>query len=545
MPDASRALGSGEGLGAEGLERSRRLVLGAMLERAARKSPDTTAVVFGDSTLTFHELDARVNRLANGLHGLGVRRRDRVAVLMYNSLEVIEAYFACAKLGAICVPLNFRLTVSELTHILSDSRARVLVARGELVEIAALVSRETPIARVVGDGTGETLDYETLLATSSSAPPGVDVRENDIAFLMYTSGTTGFPKGAMLSHLNLMTNTSNWIIEMQARPGDTWLSGLPLFHIGGLNGVLPCIYLVGTCVITESMGFNASESLTQLERFGVTACYFVPTQWQQLCEVQAAEPVDTSRLRRALWGASVASPGTLEAMIRTFPDVGFASAFGQTEMSSNTAFLQPSDAVTKLGSVGRIAVNVEYRIVDDDGCDVRPGEIGEIVYRGPTVMYGYFNNPEATEAAFTGGWFHSGDLVREDAEGFIWVIDRKKDLIVSGGENIYPAEVERAFESHAGVREVAVFGVAHEKWVETPVAAVVVDDAELTVDELMQHIREQLASYKKPSDIVFVDALPRNAAGKVLRRELRKAYEEAWAKDHATTSGHGCGRGNG
>ncbi len=510
------------------LSRSRRLVLGEILARNARREPGRTALVFGEAALTFAELDARVNRLANALAERGVGRGDQVAVLMYNGLEVIESFFACQKLGACPVPVNFRLAPSELAYILDDSRAVAVLTDGQLVSLALAATVDLDAVRLVVT-TGEVVagaeSYEELLAGGSAEAPDVEVHEDDLAFLMYTSGTTGRPKGAMLTHQNLVANTINWSIEMEARPGDIWLSGLPLFHIGGVNGVLPFIYLAGTSIITPSTNFDALESLRLIEKHRATMCYFVPTQWQQICSLPEAAEVDTSVLRRALWGASQAPPSTLELLVATFPAVGIVNAFGQTEMSSNTCFLKADDAVRKMGSVGLPAVNVEVRIVDDHGDDVAVGDVGEIVYRGPTVMKGYFNKEEATADAFRGGWFHSGDLVRQDDEGFIYVVDRVKDMIISGGENIYPAEVERAVERHPAIREVAVIGVPHPRWVETPVAVVVAGGAEHPDQAaVLEFIKGDLASYKKPSAVVYVDELPRNASGKILKRTLRDSY---------------------
>jgi fatty-acyl-CoA synthase len=510
------------------LSRSRRLVLGEILARSARREPDRTALVFGADELTFAELDTRVNRLANALADRGLRRGDHVAVLMYNSLEVVESFFACQKLGACPVPVNFRLARSELAYILADADAVAVLTDGELTSLALDATAGLSAVRFVAT-TGEAIagseSYEELVATGSSAAPDVEVDEDDLAFLMYTSGTTGRPKGAMLTHQNLVTNTINWSTEMEAHAGDIWLSGLPLFHIGGVNGVLPFIYLAGTSIITPSTNFDPLESLELLERHRVTMCYFVPTQWQQICSLPEAAAVDTSLLRRALWGASQAPPSTLELLVRTFPSVGIVNAFGQTEMSSNTCFLKAEDTVRKMGSVGLPAVNVEVRIVDYDGVDVAIGEVGEIVYRGPTVMKGYYHQVEATQEAFRGGWFHSGDLVRQDDEGFIYVVDRVKDMIISGGENIYPAEVERAVERHPAVREVAVIGVPHPRWVETPVAVIVADgDLHPEAEELLEFIKADLASYKKPSAVVYVEEFPRNASGKILKGALRDSY---------------------
>ena len=318
--------------------------------------------------------------------------------------------------------------------------------------------------------------------------------------------------------------------EVGAREGDVWLSGLPLFHIGGLNGLLPFLQLGGAAVIEPSTGFDPVRSIARLAEHDVSMCFFVPTQWQEICGRPEVGELDPARLRVAMWGASPAPLPILESMARTFPEAQIISAFGQTEMSSNTAFLRGADAVRKIGSVGRPAVNVEARIVDTEGAEVSRGEVGEIVYRGPTVMRGYFGKEEETAAAFAGGWFHSGDLVREDQDGFLYVVDRLKDMLISGGENVYPAEVERALLAHPAVAEVAVLGVAHPRWVETPLAVVVpAPGAEAEEAELIEHCRERLAGYKKPAAVVFADSLPRNAAGKVLKRRLRDQHGAMFA----------------
>lgn len=517
------------------LQRSRRLVLGEILARNARREPDTIALVFGNSSLTFAELDTRVNKLANALTTRGVGRGDKVAVLMFNCIEVVESFFACQKIGACPVPVNFRLAPAEIAYILENSDALAVLADGKLAALAVDAAAELPKIKLIAS-TGAPIagaePYESLISGESGLAPDIDVTEDELAFLMYTSGTTGRPKGAMLTHQNLVMNTLNWVTEMEARPGDIWLSGLPLFHIGGVNGILPFIYLAGTSVITPSTNFDPRESLRLLERHRATMCYFVPTQWQQICSLPEVKDVDTSVLRKALWGASQAPPSTLELLVKTFPSVGIVNAFGQTEMSSNTCFLKADDAVRKMGSVGLPAVNVEFRIIDSAGDDVTRGDVGEIVYRGPTVMAGYYHNEIATADAFTGGWFHSGDLVRQDDDGFIYVVDRLKDMVISGGENIYPAEIERQIEAFPGVQEVAVIGVPHPKWVETPVAVVVAEEGSERPDPeaILDFVKDNLASYKKPSAVVYIESLPRNASGKILKRKLRETYSGLFDK---------------
>ena len=519
-----------------GLRSSRRMSHGEQLARIARRNPNKVALRFQASERTFAELDERVTRLSNALAQRGAGQGDRVAVLMTNRMEVVESYLACARLGAICVPVNFRLVADEVSYIIKDSGSKVLVVDNGLAELAARVREEcagiqaclVSGGNAAAAGTGAE-EYEDALAAASTEPPPVDVNEHDAAFIMYTSGTTGRPKGAVLSHFNLLMNTYNMAVSMGITGDDeVWLSGLPLFHIGGLNGILPYLLLGGTSVLLPSGQFDAGEVVDILEREKITGCYFVPTQWQEICAVPGVRDRQLS-LRRISWGASVAPPSVLQAMADTFPGVPNFNAFGQTEMSSVTCVLRGEDAVRKMGSVGTPVINVEVRIVDDAMKDVATNEVGEIVYRGPTVLQEYWNKPEATAEAFRGGWFHSGDLVRRDEEGYIYVVDRKKDMIISGGENIYSAEVEAAIDAHPGVKEVAVIGIPHPRWVETPCAVVVPVDAENppTEDEIIEWCRERLASYKKPSKVIIAEVLPRNASGKVLKTQLRSSHVDS------------------
>jgi fatty-acyl-CoA synthase len=455
--------------------------LNALLARGAQAHPDRAALVFDGIERTHAELHDRAARIASGLAARGVHAGDRVAMLLHNGLEFPETLLACHRLGAIAVPINFRLTASEIDYILADAAATTLV-----------------------DGP---------LSADHEPTPQTAVAPGDGALLCYTSGTTGRPKGAFLSHANLVASTLSWIHEMGATADDVWLSGQPLFHIGGINGMLPFLALGAKAVITPTTGFDPHNAVRLMQEHAVTMCIFVPTQWDQVTAIP-----QRTRLRVAMWGAAPASKQTLEALARTYPAVDIVSAYGQTEMSGATTLLKGPDATRKMGSVGLPMRDVELRLVDDDLREVGTGQVGEIVYRGPFVMRGYWNDPEATAEAFAGGWFHSGDLATRDDEGYLRLVDRKKDMIVSGGENIYPAEVERVLREHPAVEDVAVVGVPHDRWGETPVAFVVGASSE---PALIEHCRQRLASYKKPTAVRFVTELPRNAAGKVLKRELR------------------------
>jgi fatty-acyl-CoA synthase len=517
---------------AAALAATRRMSHGEQLARAARLHPGNVALQYGAEQRTFADLDKRVTRLARALRDRGVERGDRVAVFMQNRLELLEGYFAACRLGAIAVPVNFRLVPDEIAYILNDSGAKALLVDHPLAGTAAAVRpRARGLTTMIASGGEEAVEglgaepYEEVLAAASGMPLAIDVVEDDPAFIMYTSGTTGRPKGAVLTHYNLFMNTVNCALTQGINGSDeVWLSGLPLFHIGGLNGILFYLMVGGRSIILKSGDFDAAAVVDLLEREQVTSCYFVPSQWKQICEVPGIRDRRLA-LRRISWGASVAPPSVLQAMADTFPGVPNFNMFGQTEMSSVTCALRGEDAVRKMGSVGTPVINVEARIVDETMADVPVGEVGEIVYRGPTVLREYWQKPEATAEAFAGGWFHSGDLCRMDEDGFIYVVDRKKDMIISGGENIYCAEVEAAIDAHPKVAEVAVIGVPHEKWVETPQAVIVpvVPADPPSEKEIIEHCRSRLASYKKPTSVVIVDALPRNAAGKVQKFKLRES----------------------
>jgi fatty-acyl-CoA synthase len=507
--------------------------------RHAHSRPDAVALRFDGVSVTWRELDDRLRRLAAGLSARGVVKGDRVAVLMTNRPEFLEAVLAANLLGAIAVPVNFRLAAREVAQLLGDSGATVLITDATMAGLASNASKGTgvPIRIIVAgldpasdaDADSGVESYEAILAGTEPDPPEVEIDERDIALIMYTSGTTGLPKGAMLTHLNLLMQAVTAIRTSRLlRDDEIGLVNVPLFHIAGI-GNLPAQLLSGAItVIMPTAPFTAESTLDVVESEGVTGMFLVPAQWQALC----AHPDATRRtrsLRLISWGAAPATATLLEAMAKTFPHADVVSLFGQTEMSPVTTSLPGEDAIRKIGSVGKPLPTVPIRIVDDHMNDVAPGEVGEIVYRGPTVMAGYWNNPAATAEAFAGGWFHSGDLVRQDDEGFIYVVDRKKDMIISGGENIYSAEVENALAGHPGIADVAVIGARHERWGETPVAVVVPSgpSGPPTLDELTSWLRGRLASYKKPTAIVVVDQLPRSAAGKVLKHELRSKYGQA------------------
>jgi acyl-CoA synthetase (AMP-forming)/AMP-acid ligase II len=517
---------------------ARRMSLGAQLARVARKHADKAAFIQDGRSVSYAELGSRASSLAGSLAQDGIVAGDRVAIIMDNSVEQVEAMLATVALGAIAVPINTRLVAAEIRFILEDSGAKAIVCDDKfvaLIESAIESMEQRPRLRVaLGAGAAARAmgyrDFATVLGGGEATDRGElafpDVAEGEPALLMYTSGTTGRPKGAVITHFNLFLNTVNsMLVQNIGGLHDVWYANLPLFHIGGINGILPYIMGGGTSVLPSNGPFDAGRAVDDLEKYGVTGCVFVGTQWQQICNVPNLRDRSFA-LRRIVWGTSNVVIPTLEAMIRAFPGVSVYNFFGQTEMSSVTCVLDAKDAERKKGSVGKPIINVEARVVDALMRDVAVGEVGEIVYRGPTVMDRYWNDQKATAEAFAGGWFHSGDLCRIDDEGYIYVVDRTDDAIISGGENIYSAEVEAAVLLHPSVREVAVIGVPDPKWGETPLAAIVPVDRDDPpgYDDIAAHCRGHLASYKKPTRMEILDELPRNAAAKVTKPVLRERY---------------------
>lgn len=501
------------------------------LDRHALMQPDTPALRFMGNTVTWLQLRQRVSALADALSRRGVSFGDRVLVLMLNRPEFVESVLAANMLGAIAVPVNFRLTPPEIAFLVEDCTARVLITEPVLTGVATGVRQSTSLLETIvvageanpGDGL---LGYEDLINEPGQPHQPVDIDNDAPALIMYTSGTTGHPKGAVLTHTNLFGQAMTAIYTAGTSVNDVGFIGVPFFHIAGVGNLLPGMVLGIPTVIHPLGAFDPGQLLDVLAAEKVTGIFLVPAQWQAVCAEQQARPRDV-RLRAMSWGAAPASDTLLRQMAETFPGTQILAAFGQTEMSPVTCMLLGEDAIRKLGSVGKVIPTVAARVVDENMNDVPIGEVGEIVYRAPTLMSGYWNNAQATAEAFAGGWFHSGDLVRMDSEGYIWVVDRKKDMIISGGENIYCAEVENVLAAHPDIVEVAVIGRADDKWGEVPIAVAAVRQGAtpgLRLEDLDEFLTERLARYKHPKGLQVVDALPRNPAGKVLKTELRKQY---------------------
>ncbi|MGY6651707.1 AMP-binding protein [Amycolatopsis sp. TRM77291] len=488
----------------------------------AMMRPDKPALRYLGETTTWAELSERSLRLAAGLAAHGVAEGHRVATLTLNHPWFVETVFAANSLGAMAVPLSFRLAPAELDHILADCTPSAIVVDERLLPLLDAAPNAASIGTVLVLGES----YEEFL-TAHEPLELPDVSEESTALIMYTSGTTGRPKGVMLSHRNLQMQAITCIRAMKIFD-DTDVAFLtaPFFHIAGLGSIV-ANFLVGGVVVIHPLGaFDPRAVLDAYEREGATVVFNVPQQWDLIC----AQPDIAERelkLRIISWGAAPASRATLLAMAEKFPGALNVAVFGQTETSPITCVLSGEDSMRKLGSVGKPIPTLQYRVVDDDMNDVAPGEVGEIVYRGPTVTKGYWKKPRETAEAFAGGWFHSGDLVSQDEDGFIWVVDRKKDMIISGGENIYCAELENAISAHPSVVEVAVIGRPDERWGQVPVAFVTTPPGGgPSLAELAEFLEGRLASFKLPKDLVVVPELPRNAGGKVVKGSLRDLDEK-------------------
>ncbi len=500
--------------------------MGEVLARTSRQYPERIALIEGDRKVTYSEYNRLVNRYANGLQNLGVKPGDHVAVWMYNSIELTALMFAITKAGATAVPLNFRYTAQDAAYVIDQSDAVAVAAGPEFTDLLAKIRQELPKVRsyILSAGSlGEgSLSLEALQQASDREPiHPVDML--DPAIILYTSGTTGQPKGAVLSHLAVVTNALTMPMVAGFRSGDVYLNAVPLFHVGFICFFLAHILVGGSVVIMRA--FDPAGAARAIESHKVTTVWFVPTMAISFLSQEGFADYDFSSLR--IWNSGGAIlPTELRARImRSFPKARINDVFGMTETASVTTLLPPEDGLRKTACVGLPIPTVEVRVVDEEDRDVPEGTPGEIAYRGPTIMTEYYKMPEATARAMRNGWFHAGDVVRQDEEGFVYVLDRKTDMIISGGENIYPREVEEVLFQHPAVLEVAVIGVADEHWGEAVKAVVALKPGqEASAEELISFCADRLARYKKPRSVEFVPALPRNASGKVLKTSLRQAF---------------------
>ena len=495
-----------------------------VLEHHASRTPAKPLAVFDDDVVTYQGMVDRAAALAGGLHARGVGAGDVVGLLSYNNLEFLTTIFAANHVGAIAMPINWRLAAPELRFILEHSGARALVCDDALIALAdeATDDRAGELVRVcISNERFAGWERFSDLAAESARPARVPLRGDDLHRLMYTSGTTGRPKGVMITHANLAWKNFAHVTEFGFTSADVGLACGPLYHVGALDLVTTTMIAVGATTIVHRV-FDAERVVDEIERSRVTTVWTAPAMVRAILDVPGVAERDLSSVRVIIAGGEKMPVPHIERLRRTFPSAWFADAYGLTETVSGDTFLDRESTLSKLGSVGRPCQYLELDIWDDDGASVPAGERGEVVLRGPKVFAGYWRDPEATDLAFAGGWFHTGDIGVVDDDGYLYIVDRLKDMIVSGGENIASSEVERVLYEHESVVEAAVVGRPDDRWGEVPVAYVVSSPAATTTtDELIEHCRGQLARYKVPKEVVFVDELPRNPSGKVLKRELR------------------------
>ncbi|MEP5762973.1 MAG: long-chain-fatty-acid--CoA ligase [Halieaceae bacterium] len=504
-------------------------------EYYARNFPNNACLTQDGQTTSYGEVDRLANQLANGLRSLGVGKGQRVCILGENSLEHLLLFLAACKIGAVTVSLNYRLAPAELAFIINDAEARALLMLDEGFEgiLDKLRPELSADFQLLTRGLPDSLDWDSWLASQDSSRPDVDVRPEDPFFQLYTSGTTGNPKGVVSTHANFVAECAMNTTFMPYRPslGSADIVCAPMFHIGGAGSALISTYSGGEIILHKV--FNPAQVISDIENYPVNSIFMVPAMIMAVLALPDIEKRDFSGLKQIYYGASPISEAILRRAMEVF-EVDFVQMYGMTETSGTVVNLSPADHARALAgqpelllSCGRPSVGVEAKIMDADGKECAANEVGEIWIKSDSNMIGYYNMPEETARNLTDGWVHTGDAGSVDEEGYIYLKDRIKDMVVSGGENIYPVEVENAIAHHASVADVAVIGVPDDKYGEALLAFVVLKpDCLLELDEMIEFCRERIAGYKIPRQLEIIAEMPRNPSGKILKKELRKPYWE-------------------
>lgn len=505
------------------------------LRRTAARHPDKLAVKHLDHRWTYSEFYTLALQIAQGLSSKGIAAGDRVAILSRNSAAFAAARYAIAATGAILVPVNFMLNGDGAAYILKHSGAKLLLVGPDEEALARQAATQCPeieelfwMADFYGDATpaGFSPFHDLVASQLFAGDPALPPRAP--AQFIYTSGTESAPKGAVLSHEAVIWQYGSCQIDAEIQEQDVTLHALPLYHCAQLDCFLgPSIQVGGSNIITGDT--RPDNLLTLLSSEGITSFFAPPTVWISLLNSPLFDQVDLSGLKKGYYGASIMPVEIMKELLRRLPGIRLWNLYGQTEIAPVATILKPEDQLRKPGSAGKPVIHVETRLLDDDGSEVAIGEVGEVVHRSPQLMTEYFNAPEKTAAAFEGGWFHSGDLATMDEEGYITIVDRKKDMIKTGGENVSGREVEEAIYQLTGIEEVAVIGLPHPKWIEAVTAVVVTKkNSKLGEQAVIEHCRTHLAPFKVPQKIIFVPNLPRNPSGKILKRDLREEFAHSF-----------------
>ncbi|MGG0174741.1 long-chain-fatty-acid--CoA ligase [Gottfriedia acidiceleris] len=504
----------------------------------AKIRPSQIAILEDGHRYTYSQLAERTAKLKNALKELGVQKGDRVGLLMFNNFRYIEIFFACTAIGAIYVPLNYRLSRGELKYVINDAEIKVLFLHKEFIDMVPFMREKTPsvekyILAEDREIESELVSYENIIAdkkVTSSVLDYEDVTEEDLAAIFYTGGTTGRSKGVVFTHRNIFSNYFQTIQHVGFNHKTNFLHSAPMFHLATGASAINLVMVGGTQTIIRS--FTSELFFETVEKYKVTMAMLVPTMLNMLLNDHGFHQHNLSSLNRIGYGASPMSLTLLQKAMRMLPEVQFGQGFGMTE-AIGVAYLSYEDHdlfakdgnESKLRSCGRGILGVELKVVDENAKPVMPGQIGEIIIRGKNIMKGYWNLPEETAKVLKNGWYHTGDMATVDDDHYLYIVDRKKDMIITGGENVYSREVEEVVYKHPDVLEVAIIGIPDEKWGEA-VTAIVVKKANSTLMEqdIIEFIRPRLANYKVPKFVKFIDELPKTASGKILKRNLREQY---------------------
>jgi len=499
--------------------------LGSMLARSARRQRDKVALVSHEGRrLTYRELDILSNRFARGLQALGFEKADHIAVLSLNCIEQVVAFFGIFKMGGVVVPMNVRLAEAETAWILDHADAAGLVFSSEFGDRVDRLRGQLPGIRhcvaMDGGGTGGSLAFDEVLAQGRDEETGAPVEGDDTAMLMYTAGTTGRPKGVLMTHDAVLWNCVNWGYNGTIREDDRSLQVFPQYHVAALGSLLTLLYRGGSVYLRKA--FDPKDCMETIQREGITRWVAAPTVFNMLLQLPGIETYDSRSLTMVGSGAAIMSTETQRRLREVFPSARFYDSYGMTEAAGGITTLRPEDFDRKTACVGTALSTVEVRVVDEDD---RDAPVGEIIFRGNNMMKGYYKDAEATKEALRGGWMHTGDIGRFDEEGFLYIVDRKKDMIITGGENVYPREVEEVLYTHPLIAEAAVIGVPDPTWGETILAVVVLGAGKTAAEqEVIDYCRGKVAGFKCPKSVRFVDAIPKNPAGKILKKDLRELF---------------------
>jgi acyl-CoA synthetase (AMP-forming)/AMP-acid ligase II len=516
------------------------MLVGEMLRRGAKLYNKKTAIVDGEKRLTYGELNGRANRLAHALLRLGFKKGDRIAFMGNNCHQFVEFYFAVAKAGLVSIPVNARFSSEEALYIVNHSESTTFIYTDEMEEKVSSMRNSAPnVQRYVSTGAarGDVLSYEDLLAGASDDEPREPVDADDVAMIMYTSGATGLPKGVITTQRNIMANTNTMTLELGFGPEEITVLVMPLYHNGGLWPTMSMVYRGATNILLSH--FDLDSMLKTIEDYRVTFLNLVPTMLLRIVTHPKLSDYNLESLRLIMYAGAPIPLAQLKNAMRIIGPHRFYNSLGCTEASGNlisfpsTEHALEGPKAAKLGSVGKDAMGVEIAIVDEHGNEVPQGQVGEITGRGDNITKGYLKMPEETAQVYKDGWLYTGDMGLRDEDGYIFVVDRKKDIIISGGENVASREVEEVIYQHPAVREATVIGVPDEEWGEAVKGVVALNPGfagTLKEAELIEFCKARLAGYKKPRSIDFVDELPKNAAGKIDKASLKRLYKERYEK---------------